>query len=1316
VGDALHCSCESYLSPRLALKAVLSARAYLTMTDDQTSRARAVDAPAAEEATAITNLKSVEDLLREAQARTESVLASVAAGHLLLDHQWRYLYVNDAAVRAIGRPREQILGCTLWELYPDIIGTELDRQYHRAMDERVQVSFDFHYETNDTWWENRFCPAPEGLAVFAIDITTRKQTNERLREYEKVVEGLEEMIVVVDRDYRYLIANRAFLNYRDLKRDQVIGHLVSEFLDHAAFEIVRQKLDECFQGNVVRYEFRCPYPNLGERDLFLSYFPIEGPGGVNRAACIFRDITEQKRAEKALRKAEQKYRDIFENAGEGIFQTTPEGQYLEANPALVRMHGFDSTEELIRNLKDISQEVYIDPAHREEFKQLLETRGFVRGFEHQIFRRDRSKIWVSVNARVVRDDRGEVLYYEGTAQDINERKLAEARSAAFAALARKLSGTTTPLAAGRIIADTAQELFGWDTCNLDLYDADHDLVHPILNVDTIAGRRVDITATYDNLKPTARARRVIDHGPELQLREDPICFDKDVIPFGDTLRPSASIITVPVRHASRIVGMLSIQSYTPRAYDFAALSDLQSLAEHCGEALNRIHAEESFYESEERFRQMAEHFEDVVWLTDKNISKILYINPAYERTFRRTCESVYERLESLVEAVHPEDRAGVKHALESERKGDYAPVEYRILWPDGSVRWILRRSFPMRNTEGEVNLVAGIAQDITDRKRAQEALRESEERYRDLVENSGEFICTHDLNGVILSANRAAVTILGYDPKDYVGRKNFRDLLAPEVRDQFGEYLARIRRDGFANGLTLVQTSSGERRVWEYHNTLRTDGVASPIVRGMARDVTERRQAEALLKISERKYRDIVSFAPVGIYQSLLNGTLITANQALAKMLGCDSVEELLKLNLDSDVYLVAGERRNLIARHERKGKAIDLELQWKRKDGSTFWVQLNWHAVKRPDGVTEYFEGFVREITEERRAKEALRESEERYRELFENSKDAIYVHDLSGRYVSLNRAAEKLSGFSRDEIIGRHFSNFVAPRDLKQARTNLCKKLDLEGETTYEIDLVTKDRRRVPVEVVSRLIYENGRPVGVQGTARDITERKRAQEALQIYSRRLIEAQEAERQSLARELHDEIGQVLTAVRINLQTVQNGCQTEACLPNIEESIVIVDEALTRIRELSLELRPSLLDDLGLAAALRWYVDRYGQRTGIAAEVLNGFEESGRLPRDLETECFRIAQEALTNVARHAQASRVSVQLEARAEKLVLTIKDNGTGFDTDNLLKSASSASTLGLRGMKERALAMNGHVEIESALGKGTHIRATFPLKRRN
>src|SRR5437588_935848 len=130
----------------------------------------------------ITERKRAEEALRQAQARIESVLSSVADVHILFDRDWRYLYINEAAVRSMGRPREQIIGRTLWEIFPDIVGTEVDRQYHRAMDERLFVNFDFHYLTTDTWWENRFYPAPEGLSVFATDITERKRTEEKLRE------------------------------------------------------------------------------------------------------------------------------------------------------------------------------------------------------------------------------------------------------------------------------------------------------------------------------------------------------------------------------------------------------------------------------------------------------------------------------------------------------------------------------------------------------------------------------------------------------------------------------------------------------------------------------------------------------------------------------------------------------------------------------------------------------------------------------------------------------------------------------------------------------------------------------------------------------------------------------------------------------------------------------------------------------------------------------------------------------------------------------------------------------------------------------
>ncbi|HEU0253760.1 MAG TPA: PAS domain S-box protein [Pyrinomonadaceae bacterium] len=351
--------------------------------------------------------------------------------------------------------------------------------------------------------------------------------------------------------------------------------------------------------------------------------------------------------------------------------------------------------------------------------------------------------------------------------------------------------------------------------------------------------------------------------------------------------------------------------------------------------------------------------------------------------------------------------------------------------------------------------------------------------------------------------------------------------------------------------------------------------------------------------------------------------------------------------------------------------------------------------------------------IAERKQAEVALRESEERYRELFENARDAIYVHDLEGNYISINRAAERLSGFKRDEIIGHNFIEFVAPDHIRHVRENFCSKLAKKGETTYEVDVIAKDGRRVPVEVSSRAIYENGILVGVQGMARDITERKIAQDTLQMFSRQLIEAQEDERRRIARELHDQIGQVLTAVKMSLHSVQQVCEASEARSYVKDNIEAVDEALRLVRDLSVDLRPPVLDDLGLATALRWYVDRYARRTGLHVQLKIDLPDQGeRFSREFETACFRIAQEALTNVVRHAGASRIVLKLSRHRKVLVLSIKDNGVGFDLDRLRKRAARAATLGLVGMQERAHAAGGMVEIKSEIAKGTEVKFRLPL----
>jgi signal transduction histidine kinase len=240
----------------------------------------------------------------------------------------------------------------------------------------------------------------------------------------------------------------------------------------------------------------------------------------------------------------------------------------------------------------------------------------------------------------------------------------------------------------------------------------------------------------------------------------------------------------------------------------------------------------------------------------------------------------------------------------------------------------------------------------------------------------------------------------------------------------------------------------------------------------------------------------------------------------------------------------------------------------------------------------------------------------------------------------------------------------------------------------------------------------------VAIVGSIHDVTNKRRDEEhlreaaaRLEDLSRRLIRAEESERRRIAGELHDEIGQSLTALKLNLKAVIRSPRAPASALRLTESVDLVDRTIGQIRDLSLDLRPSLLDDLGLVPALRSKVGSLARWSGIEMSFA-GASEIGRQDPEVETACYRIAQEALTNVARHSGARKVRVELEVSGLDLRLTIHEDGAGFDVEAAMAKAKSGVSLGLLGMRERALLVGGRLEITSEPGRGTEVRATFPL----
>ena len=256
--------------------------------------------------------------------------------------------------------------------------------------------------------------------------------------------------------------------------------------------------------------------------------------------------------------------------------------------------------------------------------------------------------------------------------------------------------------------------------------------------------------------------------------------------------------------------------------------------------------------------------------------------------------------------------------------------------------------------------------------------------------------------------------------------------------------------------------------------------------------------------------------------------------------------------------------------------------------------------------------------------------------------------------------------------------------------------------------------DEREGPFLLEERLLIDSlADSVSSFLTRREAEESLRSTHAqLQTLSRQLMQVQERERKQLAHDLHDEIGQAVTAIKMNLQTMQRVADISAVQETLTDSLGILDKILQRVRDLSLDLRPSLLDDLGLVPAVRWYVERQAQRAGLVAEVAAEHVPQ-RLEPDLAVACFRIVQESITNILRHAKATTIHVDLRQTDQWLDLCVKDDGIGFSSRETLARAASRPSLGLLGMQERAQALGGTITIESLPGRGTEVRARIPLR---
>ena len=677
-----------------------------------------------------------------------------------------------------------------------------------------------------------------------------------------------------------------------------------------------------------------------------------------------------------------------------------------------------------------------------------------------------------------------------------------------------------------------------------------------------------------------------------------------------------------------------------------------------------------------------------------------------------------------------------------------------IVTKDGRIRDIEWYDKTLKDEYGNVLGLLAVGQDITERKRAEKALRESEERLRTIVEASLDAIIAVNTEGRLVLFNGAAQELFQYSEEEALNQPA-DILLREEICKLHQERLEKFLKSGVGRCghigrrvERLFRRKDGS--LFEAEVSMsggRLNGLRLVIL--VIHDITERKRAEETLRRSEENFRHSFDDSPLGVRIVTAEGETIYANRTILDIYGFDSLDEL-KATPSMKRYTPESYDGFLIRKKKRQ-QGIDVQSEYTiniiRKDGEVRHLQVFRKGILW-DGEIQ-FQVIYQDITEQNAAEEArkeseeryrslvligafrsaqLKESEERYRSLVENAHEAIYVVQ-DGMIKFINRAGVEISGQSKQELTPRPFIEFIHPDDRAMAGERYLKRLKGEVlKSRYIFRVITKNDNIKWLEVSSALINFEGRPATLN-IATDITDRKQAEKdlrtshlQLRTLAKRGQRIREEGMARIAREIHDEMGGGLTGLKMDLSWLlhkmddaEPSKERVALMDKIHTSNALIDHMIHVVRRISTDLRPSVLDDLGLIAALEWQLSEFTSRTDIPHEFTTTCEYVN-MEENTAIAVFRIFQEALTNVMRHSGATKVAVAIREGegnlfgGESLVLEIRDNGRGITQEEILNPES----FGLLGMKERVLAFEGELSICGEPGGGTTLILKIPLKQ--
>ncbi len=680
-----------------------------------------------------------------------------------------------------------------------------------------------------------------------------------------------------------------------------------------------------------------------------------------------------------------------------------------------------------------------------------------------------------------------------------------------------------------------------------------------------------------------------------------------------------------------------------------------------------------------------------------------FVNPAFCSMLGFSEEELRNR--HCVEFSPPEDAEKDWALFQQLRAGaiDHYQLEKRYFRRDGSLMWG-RLSISLLNSRPSP-LVIAIVEEITDKKTAEEARF----RHAAIVESSEDAIISKSLDAVIVSWNAGAQRIFGYAESEAIGQP-ITILIPPESWDEENQILERLRA---GERIEHYETT----RITKAGNKVAVSLTISPIKDStgrlvgfcqIARDITERKQAEEALRKSEERFRLAAQAGKMFAYEWDAATDKIVRSEGVARILGADAGahttgrDVLTMVPPEDRARLIAA-----IAQLSPEQPHLRISYRMVRSDGSVIWVERTSRAYFDEHGRMLRIVGMMVDITERKQAEETLRDSEEKFRSVFRDAGVGMVIVSPEGRFLAANKAFCDSLGYTEEELQENTVESVTWSEDWPAFSKKLREALtEGRGFQSFEKRCLHKSGRIVyTVSSASLIRSRNGEPQYFVGEVLDVTMRKEAEQALSDMTRKLIAAQEHERARIARELHDDINQRLAMLALELEQLEDN--PSEVRSRVQELRKQTTEISNDVQALSHELHSSKLEYLGAVGGIKSWGKEFGERQGIQIEFKSA-EVQTSVPPEIGLCLFRVLQEALHNAAKHSGVKRIEVQLREDSGEIHLIVSDLGTGFD----LEMAMQGRGLGLTSMQERVRLVNGIIEIRSKPMGGTTLHVRVPL----